>query len=304
MDIQATKPPVSDIHLPKVGINEMKIPVKYKTRDGELIKLETRTSMYVDLNAETKGISMSRLPRTLYKYLDGNQDVSLDLMNSILEDFRTNLEAQNAYLKFRFNYPLRKKSLITDASGWMYYPIELEATLVNNVPTYTMMVSIYYSSTCPCSFSLSESLSEGKVMRDGKYIPIAALDSKDQQRYLDDDGNIAEQIGTAHAQRSRADIKVRFTREEPVWIEDLIEKVEAALKTPVQIVVLRPDEQEFARINGANRMFVEDAVRIVSEAVDKLPHVLDWNCVVLHSESLHPWEACAVNWKGILNGLR
>lgn len=304
MDIQASKPPVSDIHLPKVGINEMKIPVKYKTRDGESIKLETRTSMYVDLNAETKGISMSRLPRTLYKYLDNNQDVSLDLMNNILQDFKVNLESKNAYLKFRFNYPFRKKSLITDASGWMYYPIEIEASLIDDVPTYTMMISIYYSSTCPCSFSLSEALNEGKVMRDGEYVSIADLNSEDQQRYLDSDGNIAKQVGAAHAQRSRADIKIRFTREEPVWIEDVIERVESALKTPVQIVVLRPDEQEFARINGGHRMFVEDAVRIISEAIDKVPHVLDWNCVVLHSESLHPWEACAVNWKGIPGGLR
>ena len=76
------------------------------------------------------------------------------------------------------------------------------------------------------------------------------------------------------------------------------------LKTPVQIIVKREDEQEFARLNGNNPMFVEDAVRFISDVVDKLPGVLDWSVVANHYESLHPWSACAVNWKGIPGGLR
>lgn len=305
MDIQASKPPVSNIHLPKVGINEFKIPVKYKQKSGGTIKLETTTSMYVSLNAETKGINMSRLPRTLYEHIDADEDVSLDLMEKILKDFKTKLESKDSYLKLKLNYPVRKASLITKASGWMYYPVEIEATLLEDQtePTFSLLVSIFYSSTCPCSKGLSEKLEAGIVIRNSDDIKIECLPDEDKQRYTQD-GEVCCQTGTPHAQRSRADIKIRFNKENPVWIEDIVEATEAAIKTPVQIIVKREDEQEFARLNAQNQMFVEDAVRLLSEAVDKIPGVTDWSVVSLHFESLHPSNAVCVNWKGVPGGLR
>jgi GTP cyclohydrolase I len=46
----------------------------------------------------------------------------------------------------------------------------------------------------------------------------------------------------------------------PTFVE-LIDLVENTLKTPVQAAVKREDEREFARLNGANLMFCEDAGR-------------------------------------------
>ena len=42
--------------------------------------------------------------------------------------------------------------------------------------------------------------------------------------------------------------------------------MEAALGTPVQTAVKREDEQAFARLNGRNLMFCEDAPRADSSA--------------------------------------
>ncbi len=71
---------------------------------------------------------------------------------------------------------------------------------------------------------------------------------------------------------------------------DLIDRVEAAVGTPVQTAVKRADEQAFASLNGHNLMFVEDAERRI-EAV-----LLDYVCPsvhVRHMESLHPHDAVA-----------
>jgi len=312
MDIQASKPPI-ETPLAKVGINELHVPIKYKRKKGNPIKLETVVSMYVSLTPEVKGINMSRLPRTLYQYINEDKDVSTDLMKDILRQFRKELGCEDAYLKFRFNYPIKKQSLITDASGWAYYPTEFEAKLVDSEVTYTMMVSILYSSTCPCSSHLSEMLAEGKVIRDGEEIAMSKLSTADQRRYMKEWQKHSvnpkakcelSSSGAAHAQRSRADIKIRFLKENPVWIEDLVEAVEKTLKTPVQVIVKREDEQEFARLNATNLMFVEDAVRLMSDTVNKIDGVLDWSIVANHFESLHAHNAVCVNWKGVKNGLR
>jgi len=76
-------------------------------------------------------------------------------------------------------------------------------------------------------------------------------------------------------------------------LESLIERVEEALGTPVQTAVKRQDEQAFARLNGQNLMYVEDAARgILSQLAEHLQgstiHV-----EVEHFESLHPHNAFA-----------
>ena len=48
----------------------------------------------------------------------------------------------------------------------------------------------------------------------------------------------------------------------------LLETIESALATPVQTAVRREDEQEFARLNGENPMYCEDAVRRIRAALD------------------------------------
>ena len=297
MDIQATKPQI-EMHLPKVGVNEVHVPVKYKRKDGGIVKLETIASMYVSLNAETKGINMSRLSRILYSYLDTDKDISLDLMESILKDYKEKLGSKDSYLKFKFNYPIRKKSLISDMSGWTYYPSVLEVQDVDDETKYTMRVAIYYSSTCPCAAHLGDLLRQRIVVRDGQEISIDQLPREEQAHYA----NCTH--GVPHAQRSRADIAIRFTKENPVWIEDVVSAIEAAIKVPVQVLVRREDEQEFSKLSAENPMFVEDAVRFMSETLDILPGVLDFSVVANHFENLHMSNAVAVNWKGIPGGLR
>ena len=74
----------------------------------------------------------------------------------------------------------------------------------------------------------------------------------------------------------------------------LIDLVEAALATPLQTAVKRADEQAFARLNGANLMYVEDAARRVQAALASLAqHHAQARVTVRHMESLHPHDAVA-----------
>ena len=63
-----------------------------------------------------------------------------------------------------------------------------------------------------------------------------------------------------HTASPTAEVKVKLAEDlEEFPIVALIDAVEGALKTPVQAAVKREDEQEFARLNGQNLMFCEDA---------------------------------------------
>ena len=106
-------------------------------------------------------------------------------------------------------------------------------------------------------------------------------------------------LATPHSQRSTAKILVRLDSTlEDLPITQLIDHVEGALKTPVQSAVKREDEQEFARLNGKNLMFVEDAGRRLKSTLSDDDRWEDFWVRIEHHESLHAHDAVGVFTKG------
>ena len=104
-------------------------------------------------------------------------------------------------------------------------------------------------------------------------------------QWLEEQGSLA----TPHSQRSLVKVGVNLLAQNELGLMPLIRCIEQALKTPVQTLVKREDEQEFARLNGKNLMYVEDAARRVAGAVGNRYTLLDVN--VEHFESLHGHNA-------------
>ena len=70
----------------------------------------------------------------------------------------------------------------------------------------------------------------------------------------------------------------------------------------MQTAVKREDEQAFARLNGQNLMFCEDAARRMQKALDADERISDFWVRASHFESLHAHNAVAVATKGIAGG--
>ena len=81
---------------------------------------------------------------------------------------------------------------------------------------------------------------------------------------------------TPHSQRSSAEVRVKLTPSFSFPIIDLIDRIEDALKTPVQTAVKREDEQAFALLNGENLMFCEDAARRIQNALTEDERITDF----------------------------
>ena len=110
---------------------------------------------------------------------------------------------------------------------------------------------------------------------------------------------------TPHGQRSSATIRLhQEVAADSFPLTTIIDRVENALGTPVQTAVKREDEREFARLNGQNLMFCEDAARRLSSSLDDEPSILDYLIRVEHYESLHAHDAVCVIDKGIQGGFK
>ena len=255
-----------------VGISNFRLPIRYQTRPdsshrGGEIALETSVTGTVSLDADRKGINMSRIMRSFYAHSD--HLFSLKVLEAALDDYKADLDAFDARIQMRFSYPIRVDSLRSGLSGWQYYDIAQEVVEHRGARLRIVHFDYVYSSTCPCSLELSEHARRERG-----------------------------QLATPHSQRSVARISVVLTGEGRLWFEDLIDMARAAVPTETQVMVKREDEQAFAELNAANPMFVEDAARLFAQALEDDARVGDFRVVASHQESLHSHDAVSILTEG------
>jgi len=269
-DVQCTAPEIN-IPIMQVGVENVEVPFRLESKYGGHHQLTANVQMTASLDEGTKGISMSRLLLTLKPYLD--LPLKRVLINKILEDLIQNLETDTATMKFEFRMPVMRKSIKTDHEFPIYYKCKFEMKRMMNDSTdmtwFYQGVHVQYASYCPCSAELCGAL---------------------------------EEDGYPHNQRSFADVLVEIVEPNYVWLEDIIETVESKINTIPYPIIKRIDEQEIGRVAAQNPMFVEDAIRKISQSLDERDDIYDWIVKCSHEESIHTSEAIAINWKGIHNG--
>jgi GTP cyclohydrolase IB len=250
-----------------VGISNFRLPIQYRSRDNGPLTLETSVTGTVSLEAEKKGINMSRIMRSFYAHADSA--FSFSVIEAALEDYKRDLGTFDARIQMRFSFPMRVKSLRSGLSGWQYYDFALELVESGGLRKKIIHLDYVYSSTCPCSLELSEHARRSRG-----------------------------QLATPHSQRSVARISVEVKNGKCLWFEDLIELARDGVPTETQVMVKREDEQAFAELNAANPIFVEDAARSFCAVLKSDPRVGDFRIIASHQESLHSHDAVSILTEG------
>ncbi|MFW5653168.1 MAG: GTP cyclohydrolase FolE2 [Planctomycetota bacterium] len=95
----------------------------------------------------------------------------------------------------------------------------------------------------------------------------------------------------AHNQRCEIEAEIRFDGE--VWIEDLVELLEAAASCEVYSVLKRPDEKFVTEVAYDNPKFVEDIVRDAATLLNNEPRITWYSVRSENFESIHNHNAYA-----------
>ena len=275
-DIQETKPDI-EMEIRQVGVENVEVPFLLEARDTTygFNNLIANVSMRTNIAPDVKGVSMSRFIGTLKTYL--GQPLKHKLIYNILQDMIKNMGTSEAFMKFDFKFPKSRQSPESLNSFPLFYKCSFEGQIALNdsfepIFKFFQGVRIQYSSYCPCSSELCNHL-------------------KDQGR-----------TGFPHAQRSFANVIIETRDPNYVWLEDIIDTVENSIKTLPYPIIKRVDEQKIAEIASQNPIFVEDAIRQISLALNNKKEFYDWHVQCIHEESIHTSEAIASNWKGIKGG--
>ncbi|MCY4305106.1 MAG: GTP cyclohydrolase, FolE2/MptA family, partial [Aestuariivita sp.] len=175
-----------------VGISNFRLPIQFRTPENGEFSLETSVTGTVSLEANKKGINMSRIMRSFYRH--AKRTFSFEVIEAVLDDYKSDLKSLDARIQMRFSFPLILKSLRSGLSGYQYYDMALEVIETNGIRQKIIHLDYVYSSTCPCSLELAEHARSNRG-----------------------------QLATPHSQRSVARISVEVKDDTNcLWFEELI----------------------------------------------------------------------------------
>ena len=173
---------------------------------------------------------------------------------SVCHDMKERLEAEEAHLELFFPYFIHKTAPVTGAPGMLDIEVTFEASS-GSVDDFVMGIKVPATSLCPCSKQ------------------IAAYG--------------------AHNQRCEISVRVRFSEERFMWIEELFDIVERSASAQVFAVLKRPDEKWVTEAAYDNPKFVEDVVRDLALALDEEDRIAWYEVNSENHESIHNHNAYA-----------
>lgn len=277
-----------------VGMEDIAVPVILDVGDRQQQTVAAKANVYVSLDDTiAKGIHMSRLHAILNQL--ATKACDKDGLDLLLKNMVTSQEgiSQSAKIDLAFDLLLPKVSLLSSETGFQTYRIEINGQRLNGRYDYGLKLTVPYSSTCPCSASLANQLFANAI--DNRFLE-PRIDKQELLSWAHE-----TTVATPHGQRSYAYINLSLGDHHWPSLPSLIAQIEEAIGTPVQTMVKRSDEQEFARLNADNLMFCEDAARKIKAMLEQSAWVLDYWFKVEHQESLHAHNAVAIDQKEKIN---
>lgn len=151
-DVQSSKD-TRQIPINKVGIKDIRHPVRVRDRNmGEQHTIAC-FNMYVNLPHNFKGTHMSRFVEILNQH---EHEISVESFKDMLREMAQRLEAESGHIEMRFPYFVNKKAPVSGVESLMDYDVTFIGEVHNGVDDMAIKVVIPVTSLCPCSKKISE----------------------------------------------------------------------------------------------------------------------------------------------------
>jgi len=179
--------------------------------------------------------------------------VHVENISEILHSLQKKLNSATSHLEIEFPYFMSKRSPVTRKASLMDYVARFDAAACGAETDFVLTVRVNVTTLCPCSKAIA--------------------------RY------------GAHNQRGEVTVALRFKK--IVWIEEVIEIVEASASSELYALLKRQDEKAVTERAYDNPVFVEDLVRNVALRLNAHPRVTWYRVEAENFESIHNHNAYA-----------
>ncbi|MCZ4305588.1 GTP cyclohydrolase FolE2 [Zoogloeaceae bacterium G21618-S1] len=185
----------------------------------------------------------------------GEREISVESFEPMLREMVQRLEAETGHVEMTFPYFINKAAPVSGVNSLMDYDVTFIGEITEGgIYSFRMKIVVPVTSLCPCSKKISD-------------------------------------YG-AHNQRSH--VTVTASLREHVWIEEIVEQVEAQASCELYGLLKRPDEKYVTERAYDNPKFVEDMVRDVAGVLDREPRIGAYVVESENFESIHNHSAYAL----------
>jgi len=243
-DIQASAD-TRRIAINKVGIKDLRHPLKVQERSGQLQSSIARFNMYVNLDHDVKGTHMSRFVEILNAH---EPILSVDSFRLLLAQMTERLEADKGYIEVNFPFFVTKAAPISGVQSMLDYEVSLLGETQDGVSAISIQVIVPVTSLCPCSKEISRYGAHNQ--RSHVTITARLLETV----WIEDLIEIAEQEASCElfGVLKRPDEKYITERayENPKFVEDLVRDIAARLHQDTRIAAYRVAVENFESIHN------------------------------------------------------
>ena len=243
-DVQSSKD-TRQIPINKVGIKDIRHPVRVADRTGAEQHTIANFNMYVNLPHNFKGTHMSRFVEILNNH---EREITVKSFKEMMVEMTERLEADSGHVEMNFPYFVNKKAPVSGVMSLMDYDVTFIGDFVNGDNQFTLKVLVPVTSLCPCS----KKISDYGAHNQRSHVTVTAK-LKDFM-WIEEIIDLVEQEASCelYGLLKRPDEKAITERayDNPKFVEDMVRDVAARLNADDRIVSYIAESENFESIHN------------------------------------------------------
>ena len=233
------------IPIDKVGIKDIRHPVRIKDRsEGEQHTVAT-FNMYVNLPHNFKGTHMSRFVEILNQH---EREITVESFKEMLHEMTERLEADAGHIEMSFHYFINKAAPVSGVESLLDYDVTLIGEITDGKPRMNIKIVVPVTSLCPCSKKISDYGAHNQ--RSHVTVTVRAQDFV----WIEDIIDLVEQEASSevYGLLKRPDEKFVTERayNNPKFVEDMVRDVAGRLNDDERITAYTVEAENFESIHN------------------------------------------------------
>lgn len=234
-------------HLPinKVGIKDIRHPVRIRDRSGGEQNTIACFNMYVNLPHNFKGTHMSRFVEILNQH---EREISVKSFKDMLKEMAERLEADSGHIEMTFPYFVNKTAPVSGVESLLDYEVTFIGEIYKGQHFTTLKVVVPVTSLCPCSKKISDRGAHNQRSH------VTLTVKTNEFIWIEDLIDIVEDTASCelYGLLKRPDEKFVTERayDNPKFVEDMVRDVAARLNKESRITSYIVESENFESIHN------------------------------------------------------
>jgi GTP cyclohydrolase I len=232
------------IPINRVGIKDIRHPVRVKDRSSGEQHTVATFNMYVNLPHNFKGTHMSRFVEILHH----EREISVDSFRAMLREMAQRLEAESGHIEMSFPFFVSKKAPVSGVESLMDYQAALIGEICHGETRISVKVVVPVTSLCPCS----KKISERGAHNQRSHVTITAALRK--HMWIEELIDIAESEASCelYGILKRPDEKYVTERayDNPKFVEDMVRDIAVRMNNEARVTAYVIESENFESIHN------------------------------------------------------